>query len=54
MKNKKEVFVLYLPNVGDEDIIKLTEQLILQSENRMDVYKVENNNLVIEIIIKKG
>ncbi len=53
MEKKNEVFVLDLPNVGNEDIIKLTEQLILQSDKLMDVYRIENNNLIVDIVVKK-
>ena len=50
---KKEVFVLELQNISNEDIIKITEQLILQSEKLMDGYRIENKNLIIEVFIKK-
>jgi hypothetical protein len=53
MEKKKEVFVLELQNISNEDIIKITEQLILQSEKLMDGYRVENKNLIIEVFIKK-
>ena len=46
MENKKEIFVLDLPNVGNEDVIKLTEQLILQSDKLMDCYRIETNNTI--------
>ncbi len=54
MEKKNEVFVLDLPNVGNEDIIKLTEQLILQSDKLMDVYRIENKNLIVDIVVKKN
>ena len=53
MKEKKEVFILDLPNIGNEDVIKLTEQLILQSDKLMDGYRIETNNLIVEVIVKK-
>ena len=53
MEKKKEVFVLEIQNISNEDIIKLTEQLILQSEKLMDGYRIENKNLIIEVFIKK-
>jgi hypothetical protein len=53
MEKKKEVFVLELQNISNEDIIKITEQLILQSEKLMDGYRIENKNLIIEVFIKK-
>ena len=53
MENKNEVFVLNLPNIGNEDLIKLTEQLILQSDKLMEGYRVENKNLILDIIFKK-
>jgi len=53
MEMKKEVFVLELQNISNEDIIKITEQLILQSEKLMDGYRIENKNLIIEVFIKK-
>lgn len=52
MENKKEIFVLDLPNVGNEDVIKLTEQLILQSDKLMDCYRIETNNLIVYIEVK--
>jgi hypothetical protein len=53
MEDKKEVFILDLPNIGNEDVIKLTEQLILQSDKLMDGYRIETNNLIVDIIVKK-
>ena len=53
MKDKKEVFILDLPNIGNEDVIKLTEQLILQSDKLMDGYRIETNNLIVDVIVKK-
>jgi hypothetical protein len=53
MKEKKEVFILDLPNIGNEDVIKLTEQLILQTDKLMDGYRIETNNLIVDIIVKK-
>jgi hypothetical protein len=53
MEKKKEVFVLELQKISNEDIIKITEQLILQSEKLMDGYRIENKNLIIEVFIKK-
>lgn len=53
MKEKKEVFILDLPNIGNEDVIKLTEQLILQSDKLMDRYRIETNNLIVDVIVKK-
>jgi hypothetical protein len=53
MKEKKEVFILDLPNIGNEDVIKLTEQLILQSDKLMDGYRIETNNLIVDVIVKK-
>jgi hypothetical protein len=52
MENSKEIFVLDLPNIGNEDVIKLTEQLILQSEKLMDCYRIETNNLIVDVLIK--
>lgn len=52
MEIKKEIFVLDLPNIGNEDVIKLTEQLILQSEKLMDCYRIETNNLIVDIEVK--
>jgi hypothetical protein len=52
MENSKEIFVLDLPNIGNEDVIKLTEQLILQSEKLMDCYRIETNNLILDVLIK--
>jgi hypothetical protein len=52
MENKNEVFVLELPNIGNDDVIKLTEQLILQSEKLMDCYRIENNNLIVDVYVK--
>lgn len=53
MKEKKEVFILDLPNIGNEDVIKLTEQLILKTDKLMDGYRIETNNLIVDIIVKK-
>jgi hypothetical protein len=53
MEDKKEVFILDLPNIGNGDVIKLTEQLILQSDKLMDGYRIETNNLIVDIIVKK-
>jgi hypothetical protein len=53
MKEKKEVFILDLPNIGNEDVIKLIEQLILQSDKLMDGYRIETNNLIVDVIVKK-
>ena len=53
MKEKKEVFILDLPNIGNEDVIKLTEQLILQSDKLMDGYRIETKNLIVDVIVKK-
>lgn len=53
MEKKKEVFVLELQNISNEDIIKITEQLILQSEKLLDGYRIENKNLIVEVFIKK-
>jgi hypothetical protein len=53
MKEKKEVFILDLPNIGNEDVIKLTEQLILQTDKLMDGYRIETNNLIVDVIVKK-
>ena len=52
MENSKEIFVLNLPNIGNDDVIKLTEQLILQSEKLMDCYRIETNNLIVDVFIK--
>ena len=52
MENSKEIFVLNLPNIGNDDVIKLTEQLILQSEKLMDCYRIETNNLIVDVLIK--
>jgi hypothetical protein len=52
MENKKEVFVLELPNICNDDVIKLTEQLILQSEKLMDCYRIETKNLIVDVLIK--
>jgi hypothetical protein len=52
MENSKEIFVLNLPNIGNDDVIKLTEQLILQSEKLMDCYRIETNNLILDVFIK--
>ena len=52
MENSKEIFVLNLPNIGNDDVIKLTEQLILQSEKLMDCYRIETNNLILDVSIK--
>jgi hypothetical protein len=49
---KKEIFVLHLPNVGIEDVFKLSEQLILQTEKLMDGYRIETDKFILEIIIK--
>jgi hypothetical protein len=54
MEDKKEVFILDLPNIGNEDVIKLTEQLILQSDKLMDLYRIETNNLIVDIIVKRN
>jgi len=53
MKEKKEVFILDLPNISNEDVIKLTEQLILQSHKLMDGYRIETKNLIVDVIVKK-
>jgi hypothetical protein len=53
MKEKKEVFILDLPNIGNEDVIKLTEQLILQTDKLMDGYRIETNNIIVDVIVKK-
>jgi hypothetical protein len=53
MKMKKEVFVLNLQNISNEDVIKLTEQLILQSDKIVDGYRIENKNLIVEVIVKR-
>ncbi len=50
---KKEVFVLNLQNISNEDVIKLTEQLILQSDKIVDGYRIENKNLIVEVIVKR-
>lgn len=52
MEKGNGVFVIDLPNINNEDVLKLTEQLILQSEKMMDGYRIENKNLIIEILIK--
>jgi hypothetical protein len=52
MENSKEIFVLNLPNIGNDDVIKLTEQIILQSEKLMDCYRIETNNLILDVFIK--
>jgi hypothetical protein len=54
MEDKKEVFILDLPNIGNDDVIKLTEQLILQSDKLMDGYRIETNNLIVDIVVKKN
>jgi hypothetical protein len=54
MEENKEVFILDLPNIGNDDVIKLTEQLILQSDKLMDGYRIETNNLIVDIIVKKN
>jgi len=53
MEEKKEVFVLHLPNIGNEEVIKLSEQLIHQTEKCMDGFRIETNKLIMDIIIKK-
>jgi hypothetical protein len=52
MEKKKEVFILELPNISNEDVMKLTEYLILQSDKLMDGYKIETNNLILDVIVK--
>jgi hypothetical protein len=54
MSDKKEVFVLNLPNVGNDDVIEMIKQLIHQPEYQMDCYRIENKNLVVDIVIKKN
>lgn len=54
MEKKKEVFVLDLPNILNEDILKLSEQIISQSVNLFDGYRIENKNIIVDIIIKKN
>ena len=53
MENIKEVLVLNLPNLENEDIMKLTEQLVFQSKNLMDRYRIENKNIILDIEIKR-
>jgi len=53
MKEKKEVFILDLPNISNEDVIKLIEQLILPSHKLMDGYRIETKNLIVDVILKK-
>lgn len=53
MEEKKEIFVLHLPNIGNDDVIKLSEQLILQTDKLMDGYRIETNKMIMDIIIKK-
>ena len=53
MEKTTELFLLDLPNIGNEDVIKLTEQLILQSDKLMDGYRIETNNLIVDVIVKK-
>ena len=49
---KKEIFVLHLPNLGIEDLFKLLEQLIVQTDKLMDGYRIETNHLIIDVVIK--
>jgi hypothetical protein len=51
---KKEIFVLHLPNIGMEEVFKLSEQLIIQNEKLMDGYRIETDKLILDIIIKKS
>ena len=53
MENNKEVLVLNLPNLENEDIMKVTEQLVFQSKNLMDRYRIENKNIILDIEIKR-
>ena len=53
MEKSKGVFILDLPNISNEDVIKLTEQLILQSDNLFEGYRIENENLIVETIVKR-
>jgi hypothetical protein len=54
MKEKKEVFILDLPNIGNEDVIKLTEQLILQTDKLIYGYRIETNNLIVDVIVTQA
>ena len=53
MEKRKGILVIDLPNISNEDVIRFTEQLIIQSEDFMDGYKIENKNLIIEIYVKR-
>jgi hypothetical protein len=53
MEKKKEIFVLDLPNINNQDLIELTKQLILQSDKIMDGYRIQSSNLIIDLIVKR-
>ncbi len=53
MKEKKEVFVLHLPNIENDDVIKLSEQLILQTKKMIDGFRIETDKIIMDIVIKK-
>lgn len=52
MEIKKETFVLDLPNLCNEDVIKLSEQLLLQSDKLMDCFRIDTKNLIVYIELK--
>ena len=53
MEKTTELFLLDLPNIGNEVVIKLTEQLILQSNQLMYGVRIETNIIIVDIILKK-
>ena len=52
MENTNELFLLELPNLGNEEVIKLTEQLLLKSEKFRDSFRIETNNIILDVVIK--
>jgi|LauGreDrversion4_2_1035121.scaffolds.fasta_scaffold357568_2 hypothetical protein len=54
MEKSNGVFVLDLPNISNEDVFKLIEQVVVQSKNMMDGYRIETKNIIVDIIIKKS
>jgi len=53
MEKNNETLVLDLPNISKEVLLKLTEQIILQSEILMDTIMIKNESIIVSIHKKK-
>jgi replication-associated recombination protein RarA len=50
---QSRVFILDLPNISNQDLFKLMEQLILQSDKLFEGYRIENKDIIVDTIVKQ-